>query len=138
MLQTPPIPFRASLAATATVLTLSAGTALAGNESRFEAFPLEDGLFEVVARFSENAIYWCGAAVYATRDLRKPSNQRIYVWQGPTPSASDPGAISVRFGFTPPPEGPAANSFSNDVDIIGNSNSVVQARQGCTERSASG
>lgn len=49
----------------AVLFALLAGPGLAGNESRFEAFPLENGTFEVVARFSEDAIYWCGAAVHA-------------------------------------------------------------------------
>ncbi|MFT7597035.1 MAG: hypothetical protein ACI8R4_004378 [Paracoccaceae bacterium] len=35
--------------------------AQAGNESRSHAFAMADGLIEVVADFSENSIYWCGA-----------------------------------------------------------------------------
>ena len=109
-----------------------------GTNSRFQAFPVDNGLFEIVAEFSENAIYWCGAAVYAASNLSKPSNQRIYVWEGPSGSTAKPGDVAVRFGFTPPPGGKATNIFSNDVDIVGNSLSLTQAQQGCSERSASG
>lgn len=38
---------------------------LAGNESRSAAYDIGDGLIEVVADFSENAIYWCGVGDYA-------------------------------------------------------------------------
>ena len=91
---------------TCILLGISIGAAAtiswAGNESRYEAFPLDDGLFEVVADFSENAIYWCGAGLYAQKQMKKSATERIYVWRGPGPSNAKPNDVSVRFGFTPP------------------------------------
>ena len=124
--------------ALAGILTLAAQAAQAGNESRFEAFAVPGGLFEVVADFSENAIYWCGAAVYSQSQLSKSATQRIYVWKGPSPSVAKPDDVSVQFGFTPPPGAGAGNTYTNDVSVVGNSLSLIQAQQGCTERSASG
>lgn len=126
------------LANVATVVTFAGQTAMAGNESRYQAFPLPGAEFEVIAEFSENAIYWCGAAEYSLRTLSKPTTQRIYVVQGPSGSTARPGETAVRFGFQPPPGGGNVSSFTNDVAIVGNSMSLTQARQGCTERSASG
>ncbi|MEX0281843.1 MAG: hypothetical protein AB3N13_11735 [Arenibacterium sp.] len=111
---------------------------LAGNESRMEAFPYKNGLVEVVADFSEDAIYWCGAARFVQTELTGDRPKRIYVWQGPSASASKPGEKSVKFGFTPPETSGNTPSFSNSVDYVGNSMSLAQASQTCNERSASG
>ncbi|SDC61511.1 hypothetical protein [Ruegeria marina] len=124
--------------AVATIGVLVNGAAaMAGNESRSAAYPLTDGLIEVVADFSENAIYWCGAGDHALTRLGKPGNQRLYVWKGPSPSLARPGEQAVTFGFTPPPQG-AAPALTNDVGIIGNTLSVAQAKKTCDERTASG
>lgn len=119
------------------VTVLAMAPALAGNESRYRAFDLGDGSFEVVADFTENAIYWCGASIFARNTLGRPINQRIYVLQAPSPSRAQPGEVAVRFGLTPPASG-AASSFTNDVSLVGNSLTVSQAKGGCTERSSSG
>ncbi|MCE8521573.1 hypothetical protein KBY24_10725 [Ruegeria pomeroyi] len=117
--------------------SVTGAAALAGNESRSVAYPLPGGLIEVVADFSENSIYWCGAGDHALNQMRKPGNQRLYVWKGPSPSTAQPSAQAVTFGFTPPPQGPAS-SLTNDVGIIGNTLSVSQAKKTCDERTSSG
>ena len=119
-------------------LALGAAPATGGNESRSQAFALPDGLFEVVADFSENAIYWCGAGTYAQATLSGSAGQKIYVWQGPSASVARPGQQAVRFGLTPPPGGASGPGFSTDVSIVGNVMSVAQARQTCNERTSSG
>ncbi len=121
----------------ATALTAAASTAFADNRSRVDAFVLSDGTFEVVAEFTENAIYWCGASE-AAREAALPNTQRLYVLSGPAPSQAVPGARAVRFGVTPPAGTTSGSSFSNSVDVVGNSLTVFQARQTCNERSASG
>lgn len=126
------------LAAMAAIAVVAAHPAAAGNESRYQAFPVSDDQFEVIAEFSENAIYWCGAAEYALKSLSKSTSQRIYVVQGPSGSSALPGETAVRFGFRPPASAGEVATFTNDVAIVGNSMSLTQARQGCTERSASG
>ena len=133
------MPFRNSIA-TAAALTagLTAAPALAGNESRSKAYPLSNGLIEVIADFSENSIYWCGAGDYALTQMSKPVTQRLYVWKGPAPSTAVAGERAVTFGFTRPPEAGEVNSLTNDVNIIGNSLSVGQAKKTCDERTTSG
>jgi hypothetical protein len=121
-------------AATATLMALPA---LADNRSRVEAFTLPDGTFEVVAEFSEDALYWCGASE-AAKSISAPGTQRIYVLQGPAPSRALPGQRAVRFSLTPPPGNPGGSSFTAATDIVGNSLTVAQAAQTCNERSASG
>ncbi|SLN59696.1 hypothetical protein TRL7639_03280 [Falsiruegeria litorea R37] len=111
---------------------------LAGNESRSAAYDIGDGLIEVVADFSENAIYWCGVGDYALLRLSKRGNARIYVWRGPAPSTARPGERAVTFGFTPPPGASTGTSFTTDVSLVGNSLSVGQAKRTCDERTASG
>jgi len=115
-----------------------ATAAHAGNESRYEAYPLTSDTFEVIADFTENAIYWCGASLFAQLKLAQPVTQRIYVLQGPSRSETQANAVAVKFGLHPPASGAVTQVFTNDVDIIGNSLSVAQARGGCSERSASG
>ncbi len=112
--------------------------AQAGNESRSEAHPLPDGLFEVIADFSESAIYWCGAGTYAQNVLGRAQSDRIHVWRGPAPSQAKPGRKSVQFGLDAPPGTKSGSRFSTDVKIIGNSLSVSQAREKCNERTSSG
>ena len=124
------------------VFALSAGLALsstawADNRSRVNAFVLSDGSFEVVAEFTENALYWCGASE-AAREVALPNTQRLYVLNGPAPSQAVPGARAVRFGVTPPADAASGGSFTNSVNVVGNSLTVFQARQTCNERSASG
>ncbi|MBO9450715.1 hypothetical protein J7426_10630 [Tropicibacter sp. R16_0] len=109
-----------------------------GNESRSAAYDLGNGLIEVVADFSENAIYWCGVGDYALLRLAKRGNTRIYVWKGPSPSTARPGERAVTFGFTPPPGASTGASFTTDVSVVGNSLSVGQAKRTCDERTASG
>lgn len=112
--------------------------ALAGNESRAKAFALPDGGFEVVADFSEDAVYWCGAAVYARTKLSRPGTDRIFVLQGAAPSAAMPGENSIRFSFERPARAENVSPYSNDTSVVGNSMSVAQAFLTCNERSASG
>ena len=116
---------------------LAASQVHAGNESRYEAFGLDSGLFEVIAEFTEDAIYWCGAGIFAQSRLSGSATQRVYVWQGPSGSAAKPGQVAVTFGLTPPPSG-KVSSLTTDVEIIGNSLSVAQAKQICDVRTASG
>ncbi|MCV2887260.1 hypothetical protein [Ruegeria aquimaris] len=123
------------IASLATIVTATA--AAAGNESRSAAYPVAGGLIEVVAAFSENAIYWCGVGDHALTRLGLPGSQRIYVWQGPSPSRARPGERAVTFGFAPPPQG-SAPALTNDVGIIGNTLTVSQAKKTCDERTASG
>ena len=126
---------RAFLYAAPAALLLGAA-ALADNRSRVEAFTLPDGTFEVVADFSEDALYWCGASEAARAVAR--GTDRLYVLAGPGPSSARPGERAVRFGLTPPAGAEAATGFSGSVDRIGNSLTVAQAAQTCNERSASG
>ncbi|KUJ73615.1 hypothetical protein AVO45_13505 [Ruegeria marisrubri] len=124
-------------------LTLALAAALplcaqAGNESRSKAYQLDSGLIEVIADFSENAIYWCGAGDYALTRLKKPANQRLYVWKGPSASTAQPGERAVTFGFERPPGAAEVSTLTNDVKLIGNSLSVAQAKKTCDERTASG
>jgi hypothetical protein len=116
---------------------LAAGAAQADNTSRYDAFPITDNQFEIVADFSENAIYWCGAGDFAIRKLEKDATEKIYVLRGPAQSRAKPDRQAVLFGFAPPDAG-EAQTFTNDVSIVGNSLSVSQAKQTCSERSASG
>lgn len=109
-----------------------------GNESRSAAYEVGNGLIEVIADFSENAIYWCGVGDYALLRLSKRGNTRIYVWKGPSPSTARPGERAVTFGFTPPPGTSTGRSLTTDVSLVGNSLSVGQAKRTCDERTASG
>lgn len=122
----------------ACVMAVCMTPADAGNESRFEAFKLSADRFEIVADFTENAIYWCGASIYARDRLGAKATQKIYVIQGPAPSSARPDRVSVRFSLTPPPQTDSASTYSNSVGIVGNALSVAQASGGCTERSSSG
>ncbi len=119
-------------------LILLATTVHAGNESRSQAYPLANGLIEVVADFSENSIYWCGAGDYALTRLSKPATDRLYVWQGPAASTARPGERAVTFGFESPPGIGEVSSLTNDVTLVGNSLSVAQAKKTCDERTTSG
>ena len=120
------------------VALLTPSFASAGNESRQEAFAIDQGLVEVIADFSENAIYWCGAALFARQQGNTNQPDRIYVWQGPSASKSKPGEKSVKFGFTPPPSGASGPTLSTSGSVVGNSLSLVSALQTCNERSVSG
>lgn len=127
---------------TSAILSLALGSLAAqthaGNESRAEAFAFDRDQIEVIADFSESAIYWCGAATYVFANAPDASGQRIFVWQGPSDSRARPGQKSVKFALRPPPGIGAVSSLSTDVGIIGNSMSAAQALQTCNERSASG
>lgn len=112
--------------------------ASAGNESRSHAFAMANGLVEVVADFSENSIYWCGAGTFARSDPSIPGTAKIYVWEGPSPSTARTGEKSVKFGFQPPPGVTPVADLTTDVTIVGNFLSVVEARQTCNERTTSG
>ncbi len=125
----------AGLACAAALFTVSA--AHADNRSRVESFALSDGTFEVVALWSESALYWCGASL-AARDAGISESQRLYVQAGIERSSAVPGARAVRFSPTPPAGVGNVSTFSNSVNIIGNSLTVAQAYQTCTERTASG
>lgn len=122
-------------AGAACALTLTSLAAQAGNQSRAEAFRLADGTIEVVAAFSENQLYWCGASL-AARSVASGTD-RIYVLQGPAPSTAVPGRTAVRFGLNPPAQAGNVASFTNSVELVGNSLTVVQAAQTCNERSVS-
>jgi len=115
----------------------TASVAQADNRSRVDAFVLNDGTFEVVAQFSEDALYWCGASE-AARLANLSNGQRLYVLGGPVPSQSKPGRQAIRFGVTAPAGTTAGGGFTNSVEVVGNSLTVSQARQTCNERSASG
>ena len=117
---------------------LCSGAAQAGNESRYQAYPLDNNTFEVIAEFTENAIYWCGASIYVRSQMGRPVGQRIYVLQAPGPSRTRPGQVAVRFGLAPPPGAENISSYTNSVGLVGNSLTVSQAAGGCTERSSSG
>ena len=126
-------------AVTLAIMSMTASQpASAGNESRSHAFAMANGLVEVVADFSENSIYWCGAGTFARSDPSIPGTAKIYVWEGPSPSVARPGEKSVKFGFRPPPDVTPAVGLTTDVTIVGNSLSVVDARQTCNERTTSG
>lgn len=126
----------AAIAVTSLSLALTP-PAYGGNESRYRAFDLGDGTFEVVADFSENAIYWCGASLFARDTLGRPVTQRIYVLGAPAPSRAAPGERAVRFGLAPPSSG-AVSSYTNSVSVVGNALTVSQAFGGCSERTSSG
>lgn len=118
------------------IALVSAMPALADNRSRAEAFRMADGSIEVVADFSENQLYWCGAS-QAARNLAE-GRDRIYVLRGPAPSQSVPGRVAVRFGLTPPAQvADGAAGLTNSVDVVGNSLTLAQALQTCNERSVS-
>ncbi|MFK7754953.1 MAG: hypothetical protein AB8B51_20710 [Sedimentitalea sp.] len=116
----------------------AATSGFAGNESRFDAFPVSKGVFEVVADFSENSIYWCGAATYARAEFAVRGTSRLYVSKRPGASIAKPGEKAVQFSLVAPSVVDTSVRYSNAVDILGNSMSVTQALQTCTERSASG
>ena len=124
--------------ALAGLLIVTTPPAQAGNESRSHAYAFSNDLVEVVADFSENSVYWCGAGTYAQNTLSKPATTMIYVWQGPSPSTARPGEKSVKFGFQPPPGVDPVSSLTTNVAIIGNALSVSSARQTCNERTTSG
>lgn len=127
------------VAVTLVIMSIAATQpASAGNESRSHAFAMANGLVEVVADFSENSIYWCGAGTFARSDPSIPGTAKIYVWEGPSPSVAKPGEQSVKFGFRPPPGVTSAVGLTTDVTIVGVSLSVVDARQTCNERTTSG
>jgi len=89
--------------------------------------------FEVVARGGTgNKAYWCAAAQFA-RDSGAQSNTRLYLVQGPSPSASLPNRTSVKFTTNPQAAGvtPIAPQASLSVDVPGDNLSVVSAQQYC-------
>lgn len=122
-----------ALAFTATALPVSGG-----HESRSSALAVKDGLFEVFAEYSDNSIYWCGAATYAMGQLGATATQRVFVWQTQSPSVGKPGKKSVKFALTPPPGPTPGDSYTPNVDTVGQSLSVSQAKQTCNELTASG
>lgn len=113
------------------IVVLAASAGHANNDSRFKAFSLPDERFEIIADYSDNSIYWCGAAIYATSALSKPVTQKIYVWKTRAPSIAQPAEKSVQFGFQQPPGTEPVTSLTKSVDIVGNSLTAAQARQGC-------
>ncbi len=110
---------------------LAASGALANNESRFKAYDISDGVFEIVADTSDNSIYWCGAGTHALKVLGKQNSQKIFVIAEPSGSVATAKKTAAKFGFTQPAETGPVSSFSNDVDIVGNSMTVAFARQFC-------
>lgn len=126
---------RMQLCPAVVLASLMATSALADNRSRTQGFLLPDGTIEAVPNFSEDQLYWCGASE-AARQVASGTD-RLYVIDAPGPSQSVPGAIGARFSLTPPPGGPVS-SFTNSVEVIGNTMTVAQAAQTCNERSASG
>lgn len=118
----------------AVMLALIPAIAPAGVSDPSEIFVRPDNQFEVLTQKSPSpSDYWCAAGTYAVRQLSKPVTQSIYVWRGRSDSQAQPGKTAVLFAFTPPPGG-AASSYSNSVDIVGNSLSVAQAQQYCSDR----
>lgn len=118
----------------AIMLALIPAIAPAGVSDPNEIFVRPDNQFEVITQKSPApSDYWCAAGTYAVSRLSKPVTQPIYVWRGRSDSQAQPGKTAVLFAFTPPPGG-AVSSYSNSVDIVGNSLSVAQARQSCSDR----
>ncbi len=129
--------FKQSLAGLS-ALAFTALPVSAGHESRSSALPIKDGLFEVFAEYTDNSIYWCGAATYAMGQLGATTTQRVFVWQTLSPGVGKPGKKSVKFALSPPPGTTPGNSYTPNVDTVGQSLSVSQAKQACNELTASG
>lgn len=110
--------------------------ALAGNESRYTATLLPGDRFEIVGRYSENSIYWCGAGHFAATQLGQAAGTKIYVIKGRSPSRTSPGSTAVTFGLSPAGGTASAPGYSIDP-VPGMSLSIGQARGYCTDRSAS-
>ena len=89
--------------------------------------------FEVVASHGAGSkAYWCAAAEYATYKGAVAST-RIYVVQGPSPSASVPGRTAVRFTTDPEASGvtPVNPQLVLSVDVVGDNLAVTSAKQYC-------
>ncbi len=100
--------------------------------NRSEVFPLSKGVFEVVNRSSSRTQdYWCAAGDYAITQLRTAATQRIYVVVPLGPSRSRPGKKGVQFALSPPPEGPAPDSYSLSVKRPGENLTAASARNYC-------
>lgn len=89
--------------------------------------------FEVVSSGgTSNKAYWCAAAQFA-RSLGTPSNGRIYLVEGPGPSASIPNRTAVQFTTQPQAAGvtPIAPQGVLSVKVPGDNLSVASAQQYC-------
>lgn len=102
--------------------------------NRSEVFPISSDRFEVVNRSnSRTQEYWCAAGDYAIRQLRTSATQRIYVVSPIGPSQFRPGKRGVQFSLTPPPEGPAPQSYSLSVKTVGENITASFARNYCLD-----
>ncbi|WP_380218764.1 hypothetical protein [Jhaorihella thermophila] len=100
--------------------------------NRSEVFPISKGVFEVVNRSSSRTQdYWCAAGDYAITQLRTAATQRIYVSVPIGASQFRSGKRGVRFSLTPPPEGPAPDSYSLSVKKVGENLTAASARNYC-------
>ena len=109
-----------------------------------QAFTAERGMpvadignstFEVVARLGTGPkSYWCAAAQYA-RYSGATSGDRIFLVQGPGPSATLPNRTAVRFTTNPDAAGvaPLEPQSSLSVTAPGDNLSVAVAQQYCTQ-----
>lgn len=102
-------------------------------ENRLPVNSVSAAEFEVVARGGTGTkAYWCAAADFAESQGAK-ANTRLYVVEGPGPSASIPGRTAVRFTTDPNAAGvtPVTPQLVLSVDVVGDNLAVVSAKQYC-------
>ncbi|MCB1364963.1 MAG: hypothetical protein KDK02_12635 [Rhodobacteraceae bacterium] len=118
------------------ILLAIPGTALAWTAANGSAvIPVSADRFEVINRASSRAPdYWCGAGDYAIAGLRTAATQRVYIHTPVGPSQTSPGARAVQFSLSPPPSGPAPQTYSLSVKTVGDSLTAAAARQYCYDR----
>ncbi|MEX0340919.1 MAG: hypothetical protein AB3N11_17995 [Arenibacterium sp.] len=89
-----------------------------------DIIPFSNDVFDVSSNVgAESSIFWCGAGTHLRGKV--PNSQRVYVVKGPR-------FRTVRFSLTPPED--ATVPLSTSVAIVGNSLSVVQAAEHCTNK----
>lgn len=121
--------FKPSVTAVAiAVCGLSTAPVWAGYSHLYDIRQLPDGVFEVVVGVGpDTGNFWCGAGSYVLGDLNAATSTRIYVLRGRAGGA-------VKFALRAPADVGAVQSFSNSVEIVGNSLSASQARQHCYDK----
>jgi hypothetical protein len=129
---------RLSIIAMMPALALAAlpGVAEAWTASnRSEVTPLGSNFFEVVNRNTSRAQgFWSAAGEYAIVALRRSAVQRNFVHIPLCPSQTSMGADSVIFSLSPPPGGPAPQSYSLSVRIACENLTAAAGRQFCLDR----
>lgn len=120
----------------ALVLAALPGLAVAWTAvNRSEVTALGGDRFEVVNRNSSRSQdYWCAAGDYAIAALHTPATQRVYIYAAVGPSQTAPGRKGVTFSLSPPPGGPAPQTYSLSVKSVGDNLTAAAARQYCTDR----